>query len=383
MNSKVPSWSILNQYLHVSIFAIPRIAKWGVCILLVFVLLGVFAWILSPKRALTIGHLTRIPTGSYRVKLNWKGTPVDGKGRFVNEEFPFYQNYLEILYWLPSYVVSMFRNILQSFPGILHNNDQFLYKNDILIWLGHASFYLNLDGVRILIDPLFYNFKINKRHTPCPINPNLFSMIDYILISHDHYDHCDKKSLKALLNNNPGATFLTGLHMENLLQSFSDKPLKILMADWYQQFPLDKGLEIHFVPSRHYCNRFGQKYNGRLWGGFMISYKANKTLQKTIYFGGDSGAAKYYIDLKDLFHPDLAILGIGAYSPKWFMHPNHNSPKGALKAFDETGANTMIPMHFGTYNLSNENMKDPLRILNQEKGNRQIIPLTAGEIHPL
>lgn len=341
------------------------------------------AYLFSKRPAPPVTHIPPDVTRKYRMPKGWKGTPVDRKGRFINHEYPFYRDYLLILKWLPSHVLNLIRENNISFEAVIHSNNQFLYQPNVLIWLGHASFYLNLNGVKVLIDPHFYNTANYQRHTPPPIAPELFTGIDLILISHDHPDHCDKKSLQLLLQKNPGVTLLSGSRMEKLLQSFSKRPIKIITADWYQQYPLNGLPEIYFVPSRHYCSRSNQRFNTTLWGGFIIKYTRGNGDVRTLYFGGDSGYGSHFKDIQTLFQPGLAILGIGAYKPVWFMHPVHMSPCNAVKAFDDTGAISMIPMHYGTFNLSNENMHAPLTLLQQQAGLRNIIILQAGEILPL
>jgi L-ascorbate metabolism protein UlaG (beta-lactamase superfamily) len=347
-----------------------------------FITLIAIYW--SGKRpASPASHIPLDPTKKYRTPAGWKGIPVDRKGRFMNHEHPFYRNYPQLFLWFPSHVWNLIRNQHIAFEAVIHSNNEFLYQTNIMIWLGHASFYLNLNGVKVLIDPHFYNTFIYKRHTPPPIAPELFTGIDLLLISHDHADHCDKKSLQLLLQKNPGAMVLCGSGMETLIRSFSKNQVKIITAEWYEQYPLTGLPEIYFVPSRHYCHRVFQRFNGKLWGGFIIKYTTGNGDNRTLYFGGDSGYGSHYKEIQPLFQPDVAILGIGAYQPLWFMHPNHMSPRNAVKAFDDTGATSLIPMHYGTFNLSNESMNAPLTSLQHQAGKRNIIILQAGKILPL
>jgi len=271
------------------------------------------------------------------------------------------------------------RNQFTYFKVMPHSNAEILNQKDTLIWLGHASFFLNLNGVKILIDPHFYNTFLYKRHSSAPVAPDLFSGIDYILLSHDHADHFCEKSLKQLILQNSKLTFLAGLKMDYLISKVISQQANILTADWYQKYFLKTPIDIFFVPSRHYSRRIGHSFNEHLWGGFIISYKSAEGNNRTIYFGGDSGSGNHFCELNKLFSPDLAILGIGAYKPGWFMHPNHMSPTDALKAFDASGASVMIPMHYGTFNLSNELMANPLKELLKNRGSRKIVHLTPGE----
>jgi L-ascorbate metabolism protein UlaG (beta-lactamase superfamily) len=353
-----------------------------VCLIVIITVAFFIAYVLSAKPALPLRHLLSTKAQSIQPE-NWKGTPIDQKGRFVNYANPFYQNYVDILKWLPFHCLNLIRNLNKRFESVMHSDDSFLQEKDILIWLGHASFYLNLNGLRILVDPHFHNTFPYIRHTPVPISADLFNKIDILLITHDHSDHCDKRSLKRLFKNNPKIHILTGSNMEGLIQSFSEVPLKITTALWHEQYELDHMPEIHFIPTRHYSKRLFNKFNKRLWGGFIIKYRTSIGLEQTILLGGDSGYGEHYGEIGNLHNPDIAILGIGAYMPLWFMNPNHMSPVESIKAFDETGASKMVPMHYGTFNLSNEYMEAPTVILQEKSENRKIILLTPGQIFSL
>ena len=346
------------------------------------IVLFVLIYIANEKPALPFSHLS-IDSRSYNAPPGWKGTPVDRKGRFANSEHPFYQNYFDIIFKFgPAHLWHLITSRFVEGSIHRHADDSFLRADETLIWLGHASFFMRVAGYNILIDPHFSNTAIYKRHTDNPIPPESFCSIDYILISHDHADHLDKRSIDLLLKNNPGATILTGLKMDETIARLTSVEFKCQVADWYQAFSVGDNLSISFVPSRHYCKRIWKKFNGSLWGGFIITYTANAE-EQTIYYAGDSGYGTHFKTVRDLFRPDIAMIGIGAFEPHDFMEPNHMSPEKALVAFDDTGAAAMIPMHYGTFNLGNENMNDPLTRLMNNKGNRNVIALQVGASHPL
>ena len=330
---------------------------------LILLLYG-FAFIFSGRPA---GPTTFIPKSLnkvYHSPVTWKGIPIDRKKRFLNFDHPFYQNYVDILNWLPGHIVNLIRNYDFILPVTEIKSSDFLTGKDVLIWLGHASFFLRINGTNILIDPIFYKPWPYKRHSDNRIHPNLFRDISYVLISHNHADHCDKKSLELLYSNNPDLTFLSGLGMESVLNKFSLNRNNIITAEWYEEYPLQiKDVAFIFVPSRHYCKRLFKPFNKSLWGGFIIKYKDGSEKNKTIYFEGDSGYGSHFKDIGILFKPDIAILGIGAHKPAWLMKPNHISPDYAITAFEDTGASLMVPMHYGTFNLSNEKMKEPIQVL--------------------
>ncbi|WP_238531649.1 MBL fold metallo-hydrolase [Nitritalea halalkaliphila] len=135
-------------------------------------------------------------------------------------------------------------------------------------------------------------------------------------------------------------------------------------AGWFQRYPLQKkGLEITYLPARHWSRRGLLDENKTLWGGFYIKSKT-----KSIFFMGDSGYDAHFKLIADaLGAPDYAIMGVGAYKPEWFMAQAHISPLDAIKAFNEMGAKTFIPMHYGTFDLSDEPSLEPWDVLWEHK----------------
>ncbi|WP_159470011.1 MBL fold metallo-hydrolase [Dyadobacter sp. 3J3] len=290
----------------------------------------------------------------------WQGTPVDENGRFRNLNHLFTADLTAVLRW------KLQRNPFKEQkdaeiwnPDIFRDNSWLEKTNDIIVWLGHSTFYIRIGGISILTDPVFGDILSLKRRSEFPVDPNLPVNLDYILLSHDHRDHLDKKSLSILSKQNPDVRYLTGLHMKEIVQEFT-KSGNIEEAGWYQQYNTDnQAIKITFVPSRHWSKRGVFDTNFRLWGGFVIEAKG-----KRILFGGDSGYDTHYKQMAAVFGGfDYAILGIGAYAPEWFMSPNHQSPKDALKAFTELNAQYFIPMHYGTFDLSDEPLGEPLKQL--------------------
>ncbi|MGZ5246753.1 MAG: MBL fold metallo-hydrolase [Flavitalea sp.] len=309
------------------------------------------------------------PDKSPLIPKDFKGTPVDRKNRFIFEEAPFYQNFLKVLIWMPSHFWST--GFKKSNP--LHVNkitgSDFLSGDDCLIWLGHASFFLKLNGKNILIDPHFYNIYSYKRKTENPVAPGLFRKIDYLLLSHDHADHFDPASIQLILKNNPRIEILTGMNMRSMINAETGMVPNTQEALWYERFELkknfqsletSKSLEITFLPNRHYSKRIFRPFNSTLWGGFMISTSTIK-----IYYSGDSGYAGHFKTIRELFQPDLFIVGTGAYKPRWFMKENHMDPKDAVTAFNDSGASKMLPMHFGTFMLGNETTQEVEKALDE------------------
>lgn len=315
-----------------------------------------------------------------QLPFEWKGNPIDNRGRFVNHEFPFVDSLRDVLRWQTTINPQKAEKKTDTWKAeVLYNQGFIDSKEDCIVWLGHASFFIRLAGINILIDPVLFNVSLIKRQSALPVDVNELRNLDYILVSHDHRDHCDEKSLELLAKNNPDATYLTGLKLDTLIGSFALSN-KIQTAGWYQQYQTDDAIKVYYVPSRHWGRRFLADTNLRLWGGYLIQGGG-----KTIYFSGDSGYGSHFEDIGKIFPEiDYAIIGIGAYKPEFFMSQSHVSPTNAVKAFHDMHAKAMIPMHYGTFDLSDEPLGDPLRVLRklEEQGaiHGDLKALKVGEV---
>ena len=298
------------------------------------------------------------------IKPGWPGTPVDQKDRFVNDEFPFLPSGIDLLRWKLG--GNPRKQQKQNDAGRLEVNDPrpFLAGDaDGLLWLGHASFYIRLNGVGILTDPVFGNPTFISRYVPVESPLEHIRRIDYVLLSHDHRDHMDEATLRAIAVKFPAAKFLAGLRSDDVLNEWRTPTNPIGTAGWFQEFGLDdENVRIYFLPVRHWSRRGLFDTNWRLWGGFVVQSK-----NTTVYFGGDSGYGRHYREAGELFPSiDYFLIGIGAYEPRWFMEPNHNNPTDVVKAFLDSGARNLVPMHYGTFDLSDEPPSEPLRLLMEE-----------------
>jgi hypothetical protein len=229
-----------------------------------------------------------------------------------------------------------------------------------------------MNGVQILIDPVFGKATVVKRKQKSPYPTEVWKNLNYILISHDHRDHCDVPSLEKLARQNPAVKVLSGLGMKKLLSGiFPENNIEV--AGWYQKFS-SLMPEIWYIPSRHWSRRGLTDTNQRLWGGFYLAGS------KRIYFMGDSGYDKHFAEIPNL-HPeaDLALMGIGAYCPEWFMHPSHMKPEDSWQSFVDLKASKMLPMHFGTFDLSDEPSSEPIRRLQSVANPERLILPGIGE----
>jgi L-ascorbate metabolism protein UlaG (beta-lactamase superfamily) len=287
---------------------------------------------------------------------DWKGNPLDEKGRFVNLYHPFESSFGDLLKWQISKnpqaeeKKAETRKLTVDFDSAVFSG-----QDDYLIWLGHATYLMRINGMVFLTDPLLLDNTFLKRESPLPFPLEKMPKLDYILLSHNHRDHCDENSIKYLTKQNPSLKILTGLGLERVIENWTNGHT-IEEAGWYQQYSLlDSGLTITYVPSRHWSRRWLTDDNKSLWGGFYI-----QNGDQSIYFMGDSGKGEHFEDIKNtLGNPDYCLMGVGAYKPEWFMHQAHISPKDAIDAFNTLEGKYFIPMHFGTLNLSDEPRMEP------------------------
>lgn len=312
----------------------------------------------------------------------WKGTPTDKNGRFINHEFAFDVKFGDILKWKMKGNAQAKEKLADKWTPTIAQNADWLHNNkNCIVWLGHATFFIRLNNTQIVTDPVFGNLSVvMKRIVPFSINPNLLKNIDLLLLSHDHRDHLDKPSIQQFVKNNPTASLLTGLEMEGILRQWNVKN-ELQTAGWYQKYNTPHTqVEVFFLPARHWSRRGLNDTNKRLWGSFLLQTNNTK-----IYFSGDTGYGSHLKEVKDLFGDiDYFICGIGAYKPEWFMHPNHISPKDALKAANEMQAKHFIPMHYGTFDLSDEPISEPIKELQthcQHLQTNVLIPHLAQAIY--
>ncbi len=253
-------------------------------------------------------------------------------------------------------------------------------QDDIIIWLGHSSFFIRLAGYTYLIDPILSDLPTSKREVVNPYEISELGKIDYVLISHAHFDHFDIPTIKTVSRLNPQVEILGPLGLKRLLKEKEFKDLKIQEAAWYQIFDTDQN-EIAYLPAKHWHRRGLFDFNKVLWGSFGI--KANNI---KIFFAGDTAKdISFFEQIKDVYRDfDICILPIGAYSPQYLMQEEHINPKEAVELFNILSGNYFIPMHYGTYDLSDEPLGEPIRQLRQyAKENSmedKIVELSAGQI---
>ncbi len=253
-----------------------------------------------------------------------------------------------------------------------------VFQGDITItFLGHATFLLQVGGSVLITDPVFSNLSpYLKRRTRLPVSRKVLREITQaVLISHNHYDHFSPRALRLLRRK----TAFTPLGFERYFHN-AKKGSPICM-DWYDQVSFGN-LTLTFLPTQHWSRRTLRDTNLTLWGAFLIESPAG-----SIYFGGDSGYFHGYREIGSRFKIDVALLPIGAFAPRWLMKPVHLSPYEAVRAARDLKASTLIPCHWGTYQISDEPLDLPIHLLTRikEESNLPVLiaPLLPGETFPL
>ncbi|KIL49446.1 MBL fold metallo-hydrolase [Jeotgalibacillus soli] len=230
----------------------------------------------------------------------------------------------------------------------------FLQQNRLettITWIGHASFLLQVDGVNILCDPVWAEkMGFDRRLAKPGLALGELPQIDVVLISHGHYDHLDMPTLNKLAGP---PLFLVPEGMKRMLKRRGFK--RVIELRWWEKQQVSS-IEISFVPAQHWTRRALFDTNRSHWGGWVLQPKD----EKAIYFAGDSGYFSGFQDIGQRFEIGYALLPIGAYEPEWFMSSQHTTPEEAIQAFLDTNADTMIPMHYGSFRLADDTPKEAL-----------------------
>ena len=240
-------------------------------------------------------------------------------------------------------------------------------------WLGHATVLLRIGGLHVITDPHLtqraspFSFIGPKRLVPAPAGADALPPIDVVLISHNHYDHLDVGSIRALVRCNPELVCYAPLGLGPWLRRRGVKHVHEL--DWWQNHGY-KGLDIHCVPAQHWSSRTLWDRNKTLWCGWVVKHAGFK-----FYFSGDTGYTPRLQEIASrLGPPDLAALPIGAYAPRWFMRPQHVDPPEAVQLHRELAVRHSLAIHWGTFELADDSLDEPVDLLQQAMAQSDLGP---------
>lgn len=318
-------------------------------------------------------------------------------------------NRLSIIQKSPNYKDGKFQNVHftpqltegYSMPGVLY---EFLFKKttnripveipsvktdllhldrhqDILVWFGHSSYYFQIEGKRFLVDPVFSgNASPIAGTTKSFKGSDIYDVedlpeIDYLLITHDHYDHLDYKTILKLKSKTK--QIVCGLGVGEHFESWGFSPEIIIEKDWHEKVELDQNITIFTAPTRHFSGR-GFTRNNTLWLSFIL-----QTPNFKMYLGGDSGYDTHFAEIGEKYGPfDLALIDNGQYDIKWKYI--HNLPEDVLQESKELKTKRLFPIHSSKFALANHAWDEPLKRvteLNQKQQNPiSIITPMIGEI---
>lgn len=223
-------------------------------------------------------------------------------------------------------------------------------------WLGHATVLLQLDGVNIITDPTVGRIAMGavKRLAPAPLPVAELPPIHVIAISHNHYDHCDLPTLRALRQANPEAVVVVPSGLDAWMQRRLGGP--VVAVPWWGSHSVGS-LTVHGVPAQHWSTRGLGDICRSHWCGFVFESRS-----LTAYFAGDTGFGPHFEAIARRHpHIDLGALPVGAYNPRWFMRDQHMGPQEAVEAARILGLE-VLAIHWGTYKLTDEPLDEPPRL---------------------
>jgi L-ascorbate metabolism protein UlaG (beta-lactamase superfamily) len=252
-------------------------------------------------------------------------------------------------------------------------------EKDILVWFGHSSYFIQIDGKKILVDPVFcgnaspFSFMIKSFKGTDIYSADDIPDIDYLIITHDHWDHLDYKTVSALKSK--VGKVITGLGIGAHLEHWGYDPVVIIENDWYDQVNMEDGFTINVTPARHFSGR-GPKANQSLWVSFVL-----QTPSIRIFIGGDGGYDEHFAEIGEKFDGfDLAILENGQYNTSWkFIHL---MPEEVLKAAKDLKAKRLFPVHNSKFALANHSWDEPLKAITEfnKTINQPLITPLIGEV---
>ncbi len=239
-------------------------------------------------------------------------------------------------------------------------------RSPTITWIGHSAFLVRMDGVTFLTDPMFSDragplpFVGPPRLVPPGVPLAALPKVHFALLSHDHYDHADFESVKALSQR--GVQFVVPLGLGEWVNRAGGRAIEL---DWWQSVALD-GVRVTCVPAQHFSGRSLRDHNRRLWAGWVVAGPTRR-----FYHTGDTGYSPEFAKVGERLGPiDLAAVPIGAYRPAAIMHLVHTTPEEALRIGLDVRARRIVAMHFGTFDLADEPLDEPPQRFRREAERR-------------
>jgi L-ascorbate metabolism protein UlaG (beta-lactamase superfamily) len=251
-------------------------------------------------------------------------------------------------------------------------------------WLGHSTVLIEIDGLRVLTDPVWgpraspTRLAGPKRFQPVPVPLRALPPVDLVLVSHDHYDHLDYPTIRELARRD--VPFVTSLGVGAHLEAWGVAPGRIVELDWWESHRLpDSGLTVTAAPSQHFSGRSLHDRNATLWSSLVL-----RSPRHAVFFSGDTGLTTEYGEIRERLGPfDLVMLEVGAFHPAW--GDIHLGPDRALEALSLLGGGAFLPVHWGTFALAMHAWDQPaerLLELGAKAGARLVMPRLGEPVEP-
>ena len=263
----------------------------------------------------------------------------------------------------------------ESLPSVKTNLFDLDPQKDLLVWFGHSSYFMQLDGKKMLVDPVFsgsaspFSFMVKSFKGSDVYSPEEIPPIDYLIITHDHWDHLDYKTVVELKPK--VGKIITGLGTAAHFEHWGFDPKSIIELDWNESSVLDSGFKITATPGRHFTGRTFKR-NQTIWCSFVFQSPSRK-----VFIGGDSGYDTHFEKIGAEHGPfDLALLECGQYNKSWKYI--HMMPEQTVQAAIDLKAKTMMPVHWAKFALSLHAWDEPIQRVTKE-AHRLDVPI----IHPM
>ena len=251
-------------------------------------------------------------------------------------------------------------------------------------WLGHSTLLLEIDGLRVLTDPVWgpraspSQFAGPKRFQPVPVPLRAMPPVDLVIVSHDHYDHLDYPTIREFAKRD--VPFVTSIGVGAHLEAWGVAPERIVELDWWESHRLPSTeLTVTATPSQHFSGRGLHDRNATLWSSLVIRSQCH-----TVFFSGDTGLTTEYQSIRERCGPfDLVMLEVGAFHPAW--GDVHLGPQNALKALALLGGGPFLPVHWGTFSLAMHAWDEPaetLLELGPKAGAQLVMPRLGEPVEP-
>ncbi len=338
-----------------------------------FILFSITVFLLHPQ-------FGALPRGQRRRRVEQSAQFRDGKFQnlertSVMHEDVKMQELLKYALFSPNIRTRPSKKIPSMFPDL----GSLRADEDVLIWFGHSSYYLQVHGLRILVDPVFSGsvspLKVTNRCFDGSevVRPQDIPDLDILLITHDHWDHLDYATVQPLLSRT--ARVVTSLGVGSHLERWGCDPTKITELDWWESTQIAEGVSLTAAPARHFSGRLIRRAR-TLWSGFAL-----KSDTRSLFLGGDSGYGAHFKTIGERLGPfDLAILECGQYDRHW--QSIHMMPEQSAQAALDLGARALLPVHWAKFVLSKHAWDDPILRVSAEASKKSLLLHTPriGEI---